>query len=123
MSQNTPGKQVQFEEMMQELRNEYLEGLPCKIDEIKKVFHEKNMSTLKEDFHKLKGTGKTYGFPEISELGELVERLLTLKPQIFSQIIPPAISLLQDIYQIRRDSRCLDLQNDPRFQAIRILNP
>lgn len=110
---------MNFDDMMKELRTEYLQSLPSKMTELEKSFEQDDVDCLREDFHKLKGTGKTYGFPEISELSEVVEKALTDKPQSYSQIVPDAIGILRDIHRERSASRSFDLSGDGRFNGIR----
>lgn len=64
-----------FEQMMAELRTEYLASFPQKFIDIETHLAARDFSRLREDFHKLKGTGKTYGIPEISTLCAIVENL------------------------------------------------
>lgn len=114
----SPGKS-RLEAMMKELQGEYLDSLPQKVLEIELALKKKNVAELREDFHKLKGTGKTYGFPEISELSELMEILLIEQPEVSSRIVPEAIGILKDIYRERLASRDFDLRGDGRFHEIR----
>ncbi len=60
---------------MAELRTEYLASFPQKFSEIESHLKAREFVRLREDFHKLKGTGKTYGIPEISELCAVVEKI------------------------------------------------
>ncbi|MCB0384432.1 MAG: Hpt domain-containing protein [Bdellovibrionales bacterium] len=113
---------MNFDDMMKELRTEYLESLPAKLNDLENSLNQEDVDCLREDFHKLKGTGKTYGFPEISELGEVVERLLTHRPQAYSQVVPNAIGILKDIHRERSASREFDLSEDGRFTQIRSLS-
>ncbi|MBK8204349.1 MAG: Hpt domain-containing protein [Bdellovibrionales bacterium] len=113
---------TKFDDLMKNLRVEYLESLPSKLNELETSLRSRNLESLREDFHKLKGTGKTYGFPEISELGEMIERLLIEQPQNFDQIVPEAIEILKDIHKERLASRSFDLRSDGRFNEIRALS-
>ncbi|MCB0366401.1 MAG: Hpt domain-containing protein [Bdellovibrionaceae bacterium] len=113
---------MNFDDMMKELRTEYLDSLPAKLRDLEKSLSQEDVDCLREDFHKLKGTGKTYGFPEISELGEVVERLLIQKPHSYAEVIPNAIGILRDIHRERSASRDFDLSEDGRFRSIRSLN-
>ena len=51
-----------------QLIDSYLKSLPEKILVIASQVQAKETGNVRESFHKLKGTGKTYGFPEVSEL-------------------------------------------------------
>ena len=76
---------------------------------------------LREAFHKLKGTGRTYGMPEVSELAALVEEICSDRPQHAVGATGHALSLLEAIHAARMSGNNFDLENDPRFQEIRKL--
>jgi HPt (histidine-containing phosphotransfer) domain-containing protein len=110
---------VRFDEMMKELQQEYLDELPKKISAIRKHFADLNIEVLSEDFHKMKGTGRTYGLPEVSVLGGLIERLCQDQPQSVAEVLPSVIGLLEDIHQARaRDKTTWPLETDARFTKI-----
>ncbi len=115
---------MNYEQMMAELQLEYLTSIPNKILDIEKHLHEKNRELLRDDFHKLKGTGKTYGIPEISTLGEIVEKLCLQNepdPQLF---VPKATALLNQIFTLRREKKALDIATDAKFVEItKLLKP
>lgn len=110
-----------FEQMMEELRKEYLESLPSRIQEIQTKSEQNKVQEVLEHFHKLKGTGKTYGIPEISELGEVMERICRELPAQANQHVPDAVTLLRTIHQERSARRPVDLSNDPRFSKLKSL--
>jgi HPt (histidine-containing phosphotransfer) domain-containing protein len=58
-----------YEEAYRELQREYLEELP-------KLFAELVLPALRGRFHRLAGSGGSYGFPEISEIARAAERLV-----------------------------------------------
>jgi HPt (histidine-containing phosphotransfer) domain-containing protein len=64
-----------FEAMLQNLRNVYLQSLPEKWSRLEQLAAASNVAELKNEFHKLKGSGTTYGVPEISEMGAALEQL------------------------------------------------
>ncbi len=105
--------------MMRELTEEYLQALPKKISDIEAHFLTMDVTVLREDFHKLKGTGRTYGLPEISQVGEIVERLCLESPSKIAEIIPPVLQLLREIYQSRMElQKPLSLEVDQRYSLI-----
>ena len=56
---------------------------------------------IRETFHKLKGTGATYGVPEISQLGQVVESLCVKYPADSELYVPTALLLLRLIQTTR----------------------
>ena len=62
-----------FQNMMAELKKEYISELPAKINYIETLIEQSNQTELENEFHKLKGTGKTYGVPEVSIICEKAE--------------------------------------------------
>ena len=88
-----------LDDLLKELRAEYVASLPQKIISIGQHLSQQDWVTLRDDFHKLKGTGKTYGIPIITELGEVVEKICMTKTQTAPAAIPLAIDLLAKIYQ------------------------
>ena len=110
-----------FEELLKSLREEYLASMPEKIDLLKKQIDAGAIPPLQDSFHKLKGTGRTYGMPEVSELAEALERLCIEQPQRALAAAPQATALLQDIFVSRQNTAVFDLNQDQRFQSIQKL--
>lgn len=107
-----------FDDMMAELRVEYVASLPSKIQTVHIHHTDNNRELLRDDFHKLKGTGKTYGIPEISTLGEVVEQLCLNQKVSTSQFVGTAIDLLRRIHQERTQSRPFEIKSDSQFQDL-----
>lgn len=106
---------MNLDEMLGELKQEYLESIPNKIIEIKNHLNEENYELLRNDFHKIKGTGKTYGLPEISELGAVMEVLCIEKPSELKDHILISLELLKEIHSSRIASQEFSLNKDARF--------
>jgi HPt (histidine-containing phosphotransfer) domain-containing protein len=112
-------------QVLAELKSDYLKQFPKKLSEIQKLTESKNFAQLAEEYHKLKGTGKTYGFPEISVLCEHMEFLSLAQahqtrgheehpPDLF----PNALRVLEMIYQQYVTGRSFDLQQDAIAKSI-----
>lgn len=110
---------MSFEDMMKQLRQDYIENLPAKIEEIQTRLDATHIEQLREDFHKLKGTGKTYGFPEISQLAEVVEDICITRPDRAVEAAAEATKVLTSIYRQRQAQQCPDLLKDETFHKIR----
>lgn len=86
---------MSYEEMMIELRKEYLETFNEKIHRISSHLAKGLIDEIELEFHKMKGTGSTYGLPEISNIGQLMENMCREKPQSLQKALPKAIEFMQ----------------------------
>jgi len=68
------GRALVTEDMI-ELRSLYVGYLRNEIDSFKSLLASKDLDQIRELGHRLKGSGGTYGFPQISELGETIQYL------------------------------------------------
>jgi HPt (histidine-containing phosphotransfer) domain-containing protein len=112
---------VNFDELLKTLHQDYLSSLPKKIVSIREQIQAGNPSDLRESFHKLKGTGRTYGMPEVSELSAVVEEVCSDYPQNAVTAAGHALGILQDIHAARVSGKHHDVEADPRFALIRKL--
>ncbi|MEO0334792.1 MAG: Hpt domain-containing protein [Pseudomonadota bacterium] len=109
---------MSFTDMLTQLKMEYVGGLPAKITTIKEHLRGEDLIALRTDFHKLKGNGKTYGLPEISELASLVESHCLEEPDRALSSVQSAVEILEDIYSHRQSDKELNLQSDPRYLSL-----
>jgi chemotaxis protein histidine kinase CheA len=65
-----------FAEMMKKLQQEYLASMPARLVRIHEQIRIRDIEALRGEFHKLKGTGRTYGFDAVSEVAEIAENRL-----------------------------------------------
>lgn len=65
---------MNFDDMMKQMRVKYLADLKTKTEELKTLLENKDTKGLEDFFHKLKGSGASYGLPQISEYGAKYER-------------------------------------------------
>jgi HPt (histidine-containing phosphotransfer) domain-containing protein len=112
---------VKFEDLLKNLQRDYLASLPDKISNIQRLAHAADNGGLREAFHKLKGTGRTYGVPEVSELAEVVEVICVQRPEQAVAAASHASALLEDIHSYRSQERVFELATDPRFEVVRAL--
>lgn len=98
--------------VLAELKSEYLLILPHKIELLKKLTTEKNWKDLSEEYHKLKGTGKTYGYPEISTVSEILESLASQKSGHNAILFNDAIFLFERILNSYKKNEPFPLNND-----------
>jgi HPt (histidine-containing phosphotransfer) domain-containing protein len=106
-----------------ELKNDYLKKLPQKIDNLKVLAKDQNWEALEDEYHKLKGTGKTYGFPEISVLCEKLELLSQLEAHRSCELFESAHELLERMHQGYLKQEPLKLDQDSVARSLLALKP
>jgi HPt (histidine-containing phosphotransfer) domain-containing protein len=133
---------MSLQDVLDGLRRDYLNAIPEKIERIRELSCSSNFDELHTEFHKMKGTGRTYGLPEVSQVGEALERLCEQKaaPHVSSHrssnspgkgpgsdsdndvdldlAINLAIALLDRIRVSRQSGHQYDLENDPNFRTL-----
>jgi chemotaxis protein histidine kinase CheA len=109
---------MSFDDVLKGLRQDYLHSLPQKISDIRRQIKAGSAEDLLMSFHKLKGTGKTYGIPEITELAAVVEHICQDAPAKAAPAADQAVSILVDIHSARTLDAQFPLENDPRFKKI-----
>lgn len=110
-----------FDQMMAELRTEYIQSLPEKIQNLERCWATRNLAELQDSFHKMKGTGKTYGVPEVSLIAETMERICKTNPKALDEIAPTGIGLFKKIQAARSKGEVYDPKQDPQFSALEAL--
>lgn len=111
-----------LEEVLAGLQKSYLASLPEKIANIDSLWRAGEMEKLRTDYHKLKGTGRTYGLPEVSKLGEALERLCDKgDQQALARAVPLSLTLLKAIGDSRADGQELVLEQKDEFLEIQKL--
>lgn len=110
---------MSINDVLEELRKTYIDGLKGKVETIEHLWKERRYSEIETEFHKLKGTGKTYGLPEVTQVGEVAERLCELGSQSADGVISPANRLLLKIAEARKANTVLDLECEADFLRLR----
>lgn len=104
--------------LLGELKTEYLKAFPAKLEKIKEYTATLNWAELGNEFHKLKGTGKTYGYPELTTLCQKLEFLaedpLFQKKEIFEK----AYTLLNQLHEHYIKNEKIDLEKNPLAREI-----
>jgi hypothetical protein len=106
---------MSIHDVLAELRKTYLEALPSRADGIEKLLSEGRYNEVETEFHKLKGTGKTYGLPEVSQVGEVAERLVEHGSTSAEESVPAAIKVLRKITTSRAAGLPHDLEKDADY--------
>jgi HPt (histidine-containing phosphotransfer) domain-containing protein len=112
---------MSFEEMLKSLQREYLASLPGKIALIEGLIQAKDQNNVRESFHKLKGTGKTYGLPEVSEVGAIVEAICIERPVNSLAAGALALAVLRDIHDAHSGTKVYVFADDTRFAELQKL--
>lgn len=106
---------MSLDDVLAELRKTYLEALPGRADLIETLFKNRQYAEVETEFHKLKGTGKTYGLPEVTSIGEVAERLCEYGSTSAEESVPAALNALRKVTKARTNGTVLDLTSDPDF--------
>lgn len=100
------------------LQKNYLASMPEKIQNIEVLWKDRKLELLKTDYHKLKGTGRTYGLPEVTALGAALERLCEIDQSSLERAVPMSLKLMKLIHQTRLNGVAVDLDQEPDFKTI-----
>lgn len=109
---------MSIDDLLSELQKEYIESIPAKIQEISTFITSSDVEGLINSFHKLKGSGKTYGVEEISILGQFFEQWLRQGGVNIISYTTSSISILERIFQSRLQKKPYDINQDSDFQNI-----
>ena len=108
-----------IQELLRDLQKTYLASIPEKIQAIQILFEANQLKLLKTDFHKLKGTGRTYGLPEVTQIGEAMEQIVaSANPGDIHEAVPLSMQLLGDIAQLRALGELPKIEESPAFIRI-----
>jgi chemotaxis protein histidine kinase CheA len=116
---------MSLDAMMAELQKEYIAGLSEKVIEVQSYLEKLDLKAAQNLFHKLKGSGATYGIPEASQLGDLMENYFkkvnaqktptnSLDPKILSNMAA-GVEMLRKISAARKSETPYSLENDPQY--------
>lgn len=68
---------MNYDEIMKKMRGQYISSLQSQLTELKeKTFSEIENEYFLNFYHKLKGSGASYGIPEVSDFGNHYEQLI-----------------------------------------------
>jgi HPt (histidine-containing phosphotransfer) domain-containing protein len=106
---------VSLDNLLKDLQTEYINRLSEKATEIELAFKSKDISTVQDVFHRLKGSGSTYGIPEISDLGLVAEAICHHHPEALPWVVPAAIEILKKIQRSRQIDLSYPITEDPCY--------
>lgn len=112
-------KESELNDLFAELKGEYLDSFPEKIETIQKFWESNNRDGLHNEFHKIKGTGTTYGLPEVTSIAEILEEMCENNCEKLGASIVIALDLLHKICQSYKFDVEYDLHKDPLFKRLK----
>lgn len=116
---------MSLQALLESLQKDYIASLPQKWANLQTHIDARDMGALRDDFHKLKGTGKTYGLPEVSELAALIERILIaesdVSPDEGLKAASHGVGLLRKIHVARSQQMPFELDSSEEFAHLRKL--
>lgn len=112
---------MSMDDLLKELQLEYIQGIPEKIKEIREFASKNDLENLINSFHKLKGSGKTYGLEEVSILGQFFEMWLREKAEKAIPFSLKAAEVLQRIFDSRTQGQPYNLESDSEFKRLKEL--
>lgn len=114
-----PQTRQEMDDIFAELRTEYLETFTEKQNLIKTSWEKRDRTTIENEFHKMKGTGKTYGLPEITDLGRMLELVSKDNHPKLGTCVFAALELLPQIVAARQQNKTYPLDTDPFYKKIK----
>jgi len=114
-------KNSNLDSIISDLKHDYLAKLPARLELLKHLIEQKNLTELQSEFHKLKGNGKTLGFQWISILSGNIEDLIKTKRSLncFDEIEPVLKKALDLMYLGIKESEKFDLESQPLWRDIK----
>jgi HPt (histidine-containing phosphotransfer) domain-containing protein len=116
---NISRKNDNLNHLFAELKTEYMESFPAKLKAIEKLWQEKNRRAIEDEFHKMKGTGTTYGVEDVSNLAEVMEALCYQGHEKLGFGVLLAMEILNKICAKHTKNIPYDLSRDKLFKALR----
>ena len=119
----TPGKRPPFSQVLSELKEDYLRIFPQKLELLQELTQKHDWAGLTTEYHKLKGSGKTYGFPQISIVCEILEDFASQKRHQKPETFEKALILLEKMYQTYLRQQSYALEQDDFALSLLALKP
>jgi hypothetical protein len=109
-------------ELLAQLQKDYLATFPDKIKNLGTLWKTERITDLETEYHKLKGTGRTHGLPEVSQLGEAMERLCETDRKapypVLTIAVPISLEIFDKIRQSRERGEAFRLETEPGFAKL-----
>lgn len=102
-----------------ELKGEYLDTFPEKIKSIETFWQKRDRKNLQNEYHKIKGTGSTYGAEELSTIADIMEELCERDSQHLGMSIMISLDAFQKVCHHHRKNIPIDLNKEKFFRLLR----
>ena len=119
-----------LDEAFLELQREYISELPARLEELRAEIEgfragaEQAATALRTRFHRLAGSGGSYGFPEVSVIAREMERWIASGPsREEAGRIEDAIERLNQVMSRARLQLAVEPEQAPEWRALLILQP
>jgi diguanylate cyclase (GGDEF)-like protein len=119
-----------LDEAFLELQREYLSELPARLEELRaevagfRAGTEEAATALRTQFHRLAGSGGSYGFPEVSAIAREMERWIASNPpREEAGRVADAIERLSQVMVRARLQLSAEPEAAPEWRALLILQP
>lgn len=107
-----------FEQLLESLQKDYVESLPEKINKIKLYDIKNQVNEIKHIFHNMKGTGASYGIPEITELSTVLVQICRERPSALAWSLTLGLDLMEKIYLKRKAGQICHIQTEEKYHEI-----
>jgi HPt (histidine-containing phosphotransfer) domain-containing protein len=112
-------KDTELNTLFAELKAEYIDTFEEKIAQIEKFWQQYNAQQLESEYHKIKGTGSTYGVKEATQVAEVMEDLCHQSSKQLGLCVLVSLGLFRKIRNQYKNSAPFELKSDPGFKFIR----
>ena len=117
---------MSMQQLLKNLRAQYISELHVKIREMEELL-EKNASCIVfyDHFHKLKGSGLTYGCAEVSDISASAEWACHTQHPKWPEAVEIALDILKRVYiaRLQHLDQVYDLGADPQYRKLVDLVP
>ena len=108
-------KKQELSDLFSELKKEYLDSFEEKFESLNRYWQTGDRKNLQNEFHKIKGTGTTYGVQEATDVATIMEDLCAQEsPQLGINVLL-ALELLQKIRAAHRQGKNFDLKSEKSY--------
>ena len=105
-------------EVMKKLQEEYIATFPTKLQILRDGSAKNDLAILKQQFHKLAGSGSTYSMPEITQLGRASEEYIGRNAKPDKQILDQAIDLMASIFESQKKGVAHPIDGHPLLKKL-----
>ncbi len=89
---------MSIEELMKKMKVKYVADLAIKVEELRSLVEKKDFTEIESILHKLKGSGASYGLPEVSDFGAKYEQKAKSK-ELSDEELNSLVPELEELYK------------------------